>query len=405
MKKTLKVTAAVALTSLLLYVLITHREQLQRSAADRDSIAYWAAGRLITEHRNPYDHAQVLDLQRQHGYREDRPLVLRTPPWSLFLVAPLGWLSPFSAWIAWLAVLFGCLVIGVRVTRKLYDATSSHNLFVLVAYTFAPVPACLVSGQMGLILMLGIVLFLYLEPNYPIAAGAALILPFAKPHLLVLFWLGLLGWAVSKRKYRVVLGFLLSLALAILLAIVLNEKVFIDYREMLRGAAIQREFIPAFSGVLRLLFFRQGFWVQFVPMAIGAIWAVIYIFRNLSGWRWQVHGPALLIVSVLTTPYGWLSDEAVLLPAVLQAAALVYAIREHLSMRSKVAIAVFGSLNLLLLLILRFKIPFSTGIYFWSSLVWSSWYFYGVHLHSRLIPRPESREVVPRVKTIGGCDA
>jgi len=153
------------------------------------------------------------------------------------------------------------------------------------------------------------------------------------------------------------------------------------------------------------LFFRQWFWVQFVPMAIGGIWAVIYILRNLSGWRWQVHGPALLIVSVLTTPYGWLSDEAVLLPAVLQAAALVYAIREHLSMRSKVAIAVFGSLNLLLLLILRFKIPFSTGIYFWSSLVWSSWYFYGVHLHSRLIPRPESREVVPRVKTIGGCDA
>jgi len=258
---------------------------------------------------------------------------------------------------------------------------------------------------MGLVLMLGIVLFLYLEPNYPIAAGAALILPFAKPHLLVLFWLGLFVWVVSKRRYRVVFGFLASLALAILVAIVLNEKVFTDYREMLRGAAIQREFIPAFSGVLRLWVFRQWFWVQFVPMAIGAIWAVIYIFRNLSGWRWQVHGPALLIVSVLTTPYGWLSDEAVLLPAVLQAAALVYAIREHLSMRSKVAIAVFGSLNLLLLLILRFKIPFSTVIYFWSSLVWSSWYFYGVHLHSRLIPRPESREVVPRVKTIGGCDA
>jgi hypothetical protein len=33
-------------------------------------------------------------------------------------------------------------------------------------------------------------------------------------------------------------------------------------------------------------------------------------------------------------------------------------------------------LDLLLLLIVAFQIPPATGIYFWSSLVWFSWYLY-----------------------------
>ncbi len=47
-------------------------------------------------------------------------------------------------------------------------------------------------------------------------------------------------------------------------------------------------------------------------------------------------------------------------------------------------IAVFAGLNALLLLILSFKIPFATGIYFWSSLVWFAFYFYGRRLASSL---------------------
>jgi len=36
-----------------------------------------------------------------------------------------------------------------------------------------------------------------------------------------------------------------------------------------------------------------------------------------------------------------------------------------------------------LLLILRSKIPFATGIYFWSSVVWFSWYFFAVRWSKR----------------------
>jgi len=387
-----KLLAAVLLTVVVAHFFVRYSQQIRRNVAVRDSIAYWAAARLLTTHQNPYDHAAVFTLERTEGYVEDRPLVLRTPPWSLFMVLPLGPLSPFLAWTVWLAILVACLVVGLRLTRKLYGlGFDQQNTFPLIAYTFAPVLACMVSGQMGLVLMLGIVLFLFLERRHPFWAGAALILPFAKPHLLSLFWVAFAVWVLAKRKRRLALGFISSFAAATLLALLFDYHVFVHYRKMLQVAAIQMEFIPAFSGVLRLLFFRRFFWVQFVPLGIGIIWAVRYIQRNWTAWDWRVHGPALLVVSVLTTPYEWLSDETVLMPAILQAVALVYAVRGKLKPAAKVMLSFLALLNVLLLLILRFKIPFSTGIYFWSSLVWFGFYFYAQRLHRRsALPFSES---------------
>jgi hypothetical protein len=54
----------------------------------------------------------------------------------------------------------------------------------------------------------------------------------------------------------------------------------------------------------------------------------------------------------------------------------VYRAKPSLSLGSQLTIFAFACLDGLLLLVLRAKIPFSTGIYFWSSLVWVSWYWY-----------------------------
>jgi hypothetical protein len=300
------------------------------------------------------------------------------------MVAPLGFLTPFEAWVTWIAILLGCLMAGMRLSMKLYGGQSvPPNLFTFIAYTFAPVPACLVSGQIGLVLMLGFVLFLLWEPERPFFAGAALVIPFAKPHLLSLFWLVLICWIAQRRKAEVAIGFTTALILAATFALICDPHVFYHYREMLHTASIGNEFIPALSGVLRLVFFRRLFWVQFLPMAVGIIWAVWFFVDNRSSWDWRQHGPALLVVSVLTTPYEWLSDETILLPAILQAAALAYAARGNLKITAKIGIAVFIFLDVLLLLILKAKVPFSTGIYFWSSLVWFFWYFRARKWYSR----------------------
>src|SRR5205814_5106007 len=189
MNRVSKTTVAVGITIVLGYALVLHSPQIRQNVAVRDSIAYWAAGRLVTHHQDPYDYASVFQLEREHGYKDPRPLVLRTPPWSLFMVAPLGFLTPFLAWVSWIGLSLSCLLIGMRLCAKMYGQGMPRNFLTLVGYTFAPIPACLVSGQMGLVLMVGVVLFLWAEPKRPVLAGAALVLPFAKPHLLSLFWI------------------------------------------------------------------------------------------------------------------------------------------------------------------------------------------------------------------------
>jgi Glycosyltransferase family 87 len=377
MKKVLKIAVAITLTALLGYILATHSAAIRRNLAERDSIAYWTAGRLLIHHQNPYEAARVLGLERQQGYAQNKPLVLRTPPWSLFVILPLGFLNPFQAWMLWTSLSLGSLLIAMRLCWKIYgDDTVPRNLVTLVGYSFAPVPACLVAGQMGLALLLGVVLFLWWEREHPFLAGAALILPFAKPHLLSLFWVALLCWVVTKKKRAVAAGFAAVFMAAIALALLLDIGIFRHYRDMLREASIGYEFIPALSGVLRLLFLRRTFWAQFIPMVLGLVWAACFFYRNRQCWDWRRHGPVLLVVSVLTTPYAWLTDEVVLLPAVLQGLMFIYQTRANMRISTRLLLLGFALLDGLLLLILRFKIPFSTGIYFWSSLVWFSWYVY-----------------------------
>ena len=55
----------------------------------------------------------------------------------------------------------------------------------------------------------------------------------------------------------------------------------------------------------------------------------------------------------------------------------LYEARESTTVMTRVLISLFALLNAFLLMILSFKIPFATGIYFWSSLVWVGWFFYG----------------------------
>lgn len=359
------------------YTVASHSTRLRENVARRDSIAYWAAGKLLVSGHDSYHAGRVLELERSQGYSERKPLVLRTPPWSLFLVIPLGLTNAFAAWVGWIALSLGAVVVSIRLCWKMYgNEVRAPAIFLIAAYLFAPIPACLVAGQMGLLLLLGIALFFWCARTHPFLAGMALILPFAKPHLLSLFWVVLVFWVGREQQRRLLAGFIFAFVMATAIAMAFDPATFQHYRAMLREASIGHEFIPALSGVVRLLLFRKLFWVQFIPMAVGVLWACWFYWRNRALWDWREHGPALLVVSVLTTPYAWLTDEVVLLPAILQAAVWVYTKRHLLAASSKFVVSIFAALNLLLLLILNAKVPFATGIYFWSSLVWFGWYFY-----------------------------
>jgi hypothetical protein len=383
----LKIVVNLALVGVLFWFLATHEQKMRASVSGRDSIAYWAAGKLLVHHQNPYSVQSVQSLESSQGYTASRPLMLRTPPWSLWMVLPLGLLSSYWAWVAWMVILLASLVIAMRVSWRMYgDGPRPPNVFLLVGYLFAPVVACLVAGQLGLVLLLGIVLFLFLEEDHPFLAGAALLIPAAKPHIFMLLWPVLAVWVVTRKRWSLLGGIATALSLALAIAFAFDPAIFQHYHEMLQQQAIQNEFIPALSGMIRAIFFRRFFWVQFVPTGLGLLWIGWYCWKNWRTWSWRRDGPALLVVSLLTTPYSWMTDEVVLLPAILQGVLVVN--HATLKLRSQSVILLFVCLDLLLLLILRARVPPATGIYFWSNLVWFSWYWY-----ARSFSQPGPREV------------
>ena len=380
------------LVGLLIWFLVAHQKTIRAGASKRDSIAYWAAGELLIHHQNPYSVPDVLALQRSQGYVGQKPLMMRPMPWSVWLFLPLGLLSVYWAWVVWTAILVGCLVVSIRICWRLYgDRLEPPAPVVLAAYFFAPVAGCLVGGAMGLVLLLGITLFLYLEEDHPFWAGVALLIPLAKPHIVGLLWPILAVWILTRRKWLVLAGAAVALLLSSAIALSFDPHIFQHYRAMMHDQAIQNEFIPALSGMIRVLFFRRHFWVQFVPLGLGFAWSAWYYWKNREAWRWSVHGPAVLVVSLLTTPYAWMTDEVVLIPAILQS--VLWLSDKRLKVRSQLVIVFFVLLNFLLLRILQAQVPPSTGIYFWSSLVWFGWYWYARSFQLSRQSTPESTPV------------
>jgi len=291
------------------------------------------------------------------------------------MILPLGMLNPYWAWVAWMAVATLSLVIAVRILWRIYgNGPNPPPVFLLTAYLFAPVVACLVMAQMGTVLLLGIVLFFLLVEKRPFAAGAVLLLPMAKPHFFALLWPILLVWTITRKNWSLLWGMAFAFLWANAIAVAFDPAIFQHYLEMLRLDRMQNEFMPNLSGMVRLLFFRRLYWVQFVPVELGMLWSARYYWKNRERWNWPQHGPWLIVVGALVAPYSWMTDEVALLPAVLQGVLLLRG--GTLKLRSQLVILLFACLNLLLLLIVRAKVDSFTGIYFWSGSVWFSWYWY-----------------------------
>src|SRR5260370_10174502 len=148
-------------------------------------------------------------------------------------------------------------------------------------------------------LWLGIVLFFLRAEKRPFAAGAVLLLPMAKPQFFALRRPILIGWIIARRKWRLLGGMAVAFLSANAIALALDPAIFRHYHEMLRLDRMRNEFMPNMSGMVRALFFRRFFWVQFVPAGLGMLWSARYYWKKREQWDWPQHGPWLLAVSAL----------------------------------------------------------------------------------------------------------
>jgi hypothetical protein len=337
------------------------------TAGTRDFVVYWAAGRQLAHHGNPYDPATILAIERAAGLPTvNGVMFVRNPPWTLPIMYPLGFIGLRTASMLWSLLLIACLAASVRLLWEMHGLP--RNRIHLLGLTFAPALACLIVGQTSLFALLGLVLFLRLHRTRPFLAGAALWLCALKPHLFLPFGVVLLVWVAVTRSYRLVLGGVAAMAASCVLAWRIDPFAWSQYAQMMRTSGMEHEFIPCLSIVLRLWISPNSLWIQYIPAALACLWALWYYWPRRAVWDWRTDGSLLMLVSLVAAPYSWLFDQVLLLPALLQGAYLTR------SRNALVALAV-GSMLVELALCGGIWVP--RAMYLWSVWAlpaWFGWY-------------------------------
>lgn len=354
--------ACILLAGLAVIVLVT----TQSSLADRDWITYWASGRQLLAHHNPYDQPALAALDHSVLPGSGKVAIIRYPPYGLVFELLLAQMGARDAGIVWILALIAALMISIRLLRKMMDDAGDRNH--LLGYLFPPVLCCLMAGQIGILLLLAFTLFLYLHERRPWIAGAVLSFCLAKPHLMALPIAVLVVWCVRRRKFQVLAGGAVALLVCGLIPMYFDPQIWSHYIAGFRGEHIEDEFIPVLSCVFRILVHRQWQWLQFVPVLCGLVWALAYYWRRRDQWNWLRDGSFVMAVGVLVAPYAWITDEALALPAVLFG---LYALPR--TGRSVVPYAVLALAGLAEVL---FAVPPASGLYLWTAPAWVAWCVY-----------------------------
>jgi hypothetical protein len=310
-----------------------------------DFSAFWVAGDLNLRGQNPYDAKTVRESQKRIGLGTDTATMMWNPPWVLALVMPFG-LFPFAtAYGLWALVHIGLLILATELLWRGFapedpirraDHMRRRWVAYLFALTFVPTTYLIGIGQITAVVLAGLAGFLVLARNArPLAAGAAVAVTAAKPHLLTVFAAWLLLESLRSRSGRlVVLGGVLVGAAACLASTLTNPDVWAQYVRAVTAPPDENHYstanwaTPVIASWIRCALPGQPFWVQFVPTALAvAAFAAWYLSRDRRPFGEAERDtilPWTVGLSLLVAPYGaWPFDLVLLLVPILATAARV----------------------------------------------------------------------------------
>ena len=335
-----------------------------RTAGTRDYIEYWASGQQLAHHRNPYDAAALLNLERAQGLPAPiSAMVMGNAPPALLLTYPLGFMGARTGECIWMLLLLVSLIAAVRLISAALGSNSQKVS--ILGYSFAPAIMCIPSGQMALFVLLGLALFLRFYQTRPIMAGAALWLCLLKPQIFVPFGLVMGFWILRNRQIRVLGGAFAAIGASIALIWVLDPRCWDEYLTMMGLMRYDRLIIPCLSVVLRQSVPSLPF-IQYVPVVCGSVWALAFFWRHRTCWDWMEHGSVVLLVSLLVAPYTWFVDQSVALPALLRGAAVT---------RSRMMVAGLAFVTAAIELGVATKHDLlHSGLYLWTTPFYLIWY-------------------------------
>lgn len=334
--------------------------------AKRDFITYWATGRQLLHHGNPYDPAALNKIELDAGLKGPA-YFMRNVPWALPLAIPLGYFDAQTATLPWSLLMLGLLIVAVRMMWKMAEPLpyQAGNHFEWLGYCFPPALFCVILGQTSILLLFGLVLFLRLQHTHPFGAGAALWLCSLKPHLFLPFFVVLLAWIVVSRNYRVLAGAAAALAVSAAATEWIAPGAFEQYLYYARTSVMTHEFTACLGDVIRDAINPAAEWLAFVPAAVACLWALGYFWTRRNNWNWIEDGSLLVLVSLLVAPFGWIFDQSIAIPAILLGVA-------RNSSRALLT-ALAGMYLLIEFEVNRFELH--SKAYLWVAPAWLIWYW------------------------------
>jgi hypothetical protein len=334
------------------------------AAGSRDFVEYWAAGRQMVHHANPYDDKAILELELTAGFPPGiSPQVMGNPPSTLLLVLPLGWVGPRVGELLWELLLLAIVLVSIHMLRAMYGFPK--NLLHLLCYSFAPALTCWLAGQVSIFILLGLTLFLRWHLSRPFLGGVSLWLCLLKPHLFLPFGVVLLLWIFFTRSYKILAGTAFALGASSVIATLVNPAIWAQYAQGMRTQRIDRLPLPCLGAMLRTYILPHTVWLQCLPAALGCAWALGYFLKRRDNWKWVEDGPILMLVSVFVAPYSWFMDQVILLPAVLHG---VY------STRSRTCIAIVALISAVIEIGAIRGVLLDSKFYLWTAPAWLVWY-------------------------------
>jgi hypothetical protein len=293
-----------------------------------DYIAYWSAARLAITGGNPYSIDEMLKIEQENGWPEnsgqaglpaDYAHMMFNPPWTIFFIIPFGIMDYLTSRTIFFLFCIGIIFFSVDQLWKYYGGKLKHIWIVLLlVFTFPATISLINLGNITILPLFGIVLFmLFVKQKRFFWTGTTISLVLIKPHNTYLFLLALVVWVLVEKRWELLLGAIVSIIVSISITLIFIPNIFVKYMVLISTGITNSWLNATLGSILRLKFGYDLVWLIYIPIIPGLIWFFWYWFTHYRSWNWDTAVPILLIISALTTPWGWLLDLTLVIPVIV----------------------------------------------------------------------------------------
>lgn len=255
------------------------------------------------------------------------PKMMWNPPWLLAFMMPVLFFDFAVSAQAWIFANICFLFLGAYLLNKAWNF--SYLSFALLVSFFPPIWNCIDLGQIGCLLFLGVCLLISsLQSGKSWKAGLGLVILSCKPHLFFLVYILYLVEFIKKRQLATLAWAAFFFVLANIIILIINPLAFYYWLESL---FIGKEDIyvkpvdwigPFPLSAIRAIPMNET-WLSivrsltFITPGVSAILVFYLGIKNRLSLSIDNNFSLIVFLSFTLSPFGWLFDQAALLPSVL----------------------------------------------------------------------------------------